>query len=134
MIRPDKINSYQHNEQARTALKFSLITSLFCRLRREEAPGDPGFSLQHVVAGYTPTVFIMRRSRRSSSAATCRRPRPRCHLPLEGAAGTVAGGCHLSAHATCFASRRPATLDVRGLRRKPFVRNSFFRSQISWKS
>ena len=42
-------------------LLFTDFTSLFCRLRREEAPGDPGFSLQHVVAGSLPDLVHLAR-------------------------------------------------------------------------
>ena len=75
---------------------FTDFTSLFCRLRREEAPGDPRFSLQHEVAGPRPgRVHIMsapasaRRARRPSSAAT--RGRPRFRVKFHGHPRRVRG-------------------------------------------
>ena len=45
---------YDASTRGLSLILFTDFTSEFCQLRREEAPGDPGFSLREEVAGPLP--------------------------------------------------------------------------------
>ena len=54
MVQRESRKRLENSELGLLRLIFTDFTSLFCRLNREEAPGDPRFSLRNVVARVPP--------------------------------------------------------------------------------